>query len=307
VGFTTLGETIAANFTKFSGHVLIAATGLVVRLIAPSISDKKTDPAVVCLGQDGSYVISLLSGHLGGANDLARSVAAVTGGQPVINTATDLAGVPALEVLASELGLIPESLLELPAISRILVDGGRITVQDDGGFLWPHLSAWPESFSLVPEKQSLPAECGPALAVDYRLKSFGPGVMVLRPPALSLGVGCHLEATEDELMELLTLALAANGLSLKSISRLATIDRRADPTLAPAALAARLGCLLLSFPPDRLSPVEVPTPSETVLKNIGVPSVCEAAAILAARGGPLLVPKMKSARATCALALIDWT
>ncbi|MDR2455772.1 MAG: cobalamin biosynthesis protein CbiG, partial [Deltaproteobacteria bacterium] len=193
--FHKLGETLERNFAQYEGHVIVAATGLVVRLIAPLLDDKSKDPAVVALGQDGRYVISLLSGHLGGANDLARSVAAITGGRAVVTTATDLASVPAMEMLARDLGLIPESLKPLSAISGALVDGERAQLYDPGAFLWPHLSNWPELFERMESDNLRP----PAIRVDYRGLARQEGVLVLRPPALALGVGCHKEAKSFEL------------------------------------------------------------------------------------------------------------
>jgi cobalt-precorrin 5A hydrolase len=299
--FERLGAALSELFGSYDGHVLVAATGVVVRLVAPLLRAKSRDPAVVCLGQDGRHVISLVSGHLGGANDLARSVALITGGQAVVTTATDLCGAPALEVLARDLGLVPESLEPLAAVSRTLVDGGAVPVFDPGGFLWPSLANWPELF----QRAGAGPAPGPSVAVDWREGGAPEGALTLRPPALALGLGCHLSATAEELEELASLALKEASLSQKSVKLLATIDSRAGA--APRGLARAWGLPLLSYGREALGAVIVPNPSETVKKNIGVPSVCEAAAILAARGGPLLAAKRKGPRATCAAALIDWT
>jgi cobalt-precorrin 5A hydrolase len=304
--FERLAEVISLNFNNYQGHVIIAATGLVVRLIAPLLKDKTVDPAVVCLGQDGRFVISLLSGHLGGANDLARTIATLTMGQAVINTATDLSGVPALEMLARDLALKAESLAPLAAVSRVLCEGGKILVKDDYNFLWPHLAPWPDSFERLDLGRPLPDDNSPKVLVDFRISEQTPEVLVLRPPALAMGVGCHRDALSSELIELSQKTLKDHNLAPLSVRVVATIDRRTDPKFAPSALAETLGCPLISFSSDKLSSVIVPTPSEMVKKNIGVSSVCEAAAILAARKGSLLVPKVKSARATCALAQINW-
>ena len=301
--FEKLGSVLSENFRAYRGHVIVAATGLVVRVAAKLLSDKAKDPALVSLGQDGRFVISLASGHLGGANDLARSVALVTGGQAVVTTATDLASVPAMESVARDLGLEPESLKPLPNLSRSLVDGERAAVFDPGGFLWPSLSERSDLF----ERVGISSPRRPLIVVDYRGLSQEDGVLVLRPPALALGVGCHREASFEELEELVLNTLMRSDVSRKSVRLVATIDSRAQEPMAPFALARAWGLPLASYGRERLGTVEVPNPSETVQKNIGVPSVCEAAAILAARGGPLEIPKTKGPRATCALALIDWT
>lgn len=301
--FKKLGDELSKTFHAYRGHVIVAATGLVVRLAAPLLAGKTLDPALVCLGQDGRFVISLLSGHLGGANDLARSVALITGGQAVVTTATDLADVPAMETLARDLGLVIESLKPLPALSRALVDGQKAMVADPGGFLWPSLESWPSLF----ERTAALDSRRPAVAVDYKNLSFPSDVLVLRPPALALGVGCHREADLSELEDLVSGALEKAGISRKSIKLMATIDSRDHDGMAPRALAKAWGLPLASYGRERLKTVNVPNPSETVQKNIGVPSVCEAAAILAARGGPLAIPKTKGGKTTCALALINWT
>jgi cobalt-precorrin 5A hydrolase len=122
-----------------------------------------------------------------------------------------------------------------------------------------------------------------------------------------MGLGCHKKINPDELEELGLKTLEENSLALSSVNFLATISSRAIPEEAPAALAKRWNIPLMAYTNEELSKVSVPTPSETVMRRIGVPSVCEAAAVLAARRGPLVVPKKKGARATCAVAKIDWT
>jgi cobalt-precorrin 5A hydrolase len=300
--FDKLGEALAEGFGRRRGHVVVAAAGLVVRLVAPLLGRKSADPAVVCLGQDGRFVVSLLSGHLGGANELARDVAAVTGGQPVISTATDLAGAPALETVARDLGLAWENLDALPAVSRTLAEGGRVPVVDPGGFLLPTLAAWPEAF----EPADAPPADRPAVLADWRLGPVPPTTWTLRPPALALGLGCHRGVDPAEVEALARELLRSRALAPASVRFLATVDRRADEP-ALRALARRWRRPLLTFTAQELSEAEVPNPSDVVRRRIGAPSVCEAAARLAARLGPLAAPKIKSPRATCAAALIDWT
>jgi cobalt-precorrin 5A hydrolase len=299
--FSSLGEALRANFGLYQGHVVTAATGLTVRLIAPLAASKRTDPAVVTMGQDGRFVVSLLSGHLGRANDLARMVAGVTGGQAVITTATDLERVPALEVLAADLGLRAPDLGPLPPVSRSLCEGRPIPVHDPFSWLWPSLTAWPGLF----RRLDRPPENGPSVSVDHRILPLPPGCLVLRPPALAIGLGCHRDCPVEELTCLVDRTLEEDGLSADSAALLATIEARGLPGLAPALAAARWRLPLLTYSPAELSSVEAPNPSETVLRRIGVASVCEASARLAARMGPLIVSKRKSARATCAAALIS--
>ncbi|MDR2141314.1 MAG: cobalamin biosynthesis protein [Deltaproteobacteria bacterium] len=298
--FNRLGEILTANFAQYEGHVVIGAIGLTVRLLAPLLRDKRSDPAVVGLGQDGRFAVSLLSGHLGGANELALRVALATGGQAVITTATDLGEQPALEVLARDQGLLAQNWPNLAPLARALAEGEAIALHDPHNFFRPALKPWPGSFR--------PFQAGdlqPGLWVDYR--EIAPAhCFVLRPPALAVGLGGHRGVGRDELEELLRETFKEENLSLLAIKALATIDRRAqEPGFQD--LAAKLGRPMWAYRPEELAQIPTPNPSGLVRKNIGVDSVCEAAAILAAQRGPLLVPKHKSRRCTCAVALGAWT
>jgi cobalt-precorrin 5A hydrolase len=305
--FTSLKMVLTKNFNKYQGHVLVAATGLVVRLIAPLAVNKKTDPAVVTMGQDGRFVISLLSGHLGRANDLARQVASVTGGQAVITTATDLQKVPALEVLGADLGFKVADLKTLPLISRSLCESQKVKVYDPFSFLLSHLSAWPELFEPLEEQPSvIHHSINPSVVVDYRLYPLPQKCLVFRPPALAIGLGCHRDTETSELADFVLSVLESEKISNLSMAVLATINSRSGPELAPAALAREWQLPLLSYGPEDLSSIQTPNPSETVLRKIGVSSVCEASARLAARMGPLIVDKKKAGRSTCAVARINY-
>ncbi|MDR1166702.1 MAG: cobalamin biosynthesis protein [Deltaproteobacteria bacterium] len=299
---------MSGSFFKYQGHVVIAATGLAVRAVAPFVRDKKSDPAVVSLGQDGKYAISLLSGHLGGGNDLARKVAAITGGSPVINTATDIASKPAMEVVARNLGLVVENFARLPAVSRELSEGGKVPVYDPDLFLLPELAQWADSFPVLdsvaafdPENPAYPK--GPSVYVGYRAEALPPEALALRPPVLSLGVGCHRGLAFAELEKFLDKVFAEFQIARRSIVILSTVETRvAEPALLE--LAKSWAIPLITHSKETLSTVSTPNPSQMVFSNIGVSSVCEAAALLAAKMGPLLVPKQKCKTATCAIALL---
>jgi cobalt-precorrin 5A hydrolase len=302
--FDGLGQCLAENFAHYDGHVIIGAVGLTVRLIAPLLKSKITDPAVVGLGQDGRFAVSLLSGHLGGANELAKKTASLACGQAVITTATDLSGKPALEVLARDNGFKVEHWASLAPVASALTEDEEVPVFDPFNLFKPLLSRWPENFTDLncPER----GRAGPGLWVDYRTSPDCPETfLVLRPLGLTVGLGCHRDTDIREVAELFDRTFEEFSLAPGSVRVLATVDRRAEEK-ALLDLAEKLDVPLISYTPQELSPVPAPNPSETVKKNIGVASVCEAAAILAARTGRLLVPKQKSLKATCAVALTDW-
>jgi cobalt-precorrin 5A hydrolase len=294
IPFDRLKECLRETWGRYRGHVLVAATGLVVREIAPLLKDKKSDPAVVVLGQDGRHAISLLSGHLGGANELARTVAVITGGVPIINTATDVAGVPALETIARDLGLTILDFDRLPAVSRALAEGERVPLYDPYGLLAEALRPWEGLFP-----PNVDPAGGPSVYADFRLPA-PPGALVLAPRALALGVGCHRGIAPEDLRDFVLGVMGEEGLAPEAVAVVATVDARRDEP-AMKALAGALGRPLVYFSKDRLAASPTPNPSETVLRRIGVPSVCEAAAMLAARAESLLLTKTKGKGATMAL------
>lgn len=281
-----LTPALAANFGQFGGHVIFAAAGIVVRVLAPLLRHKAQDPAVVVVNQAGSFAVSLLSGHLGGANALARRVAEVLGGQAVITTATDSAGLPSLEMLAGELGFRVENLAALAKVSMALLEGQQPAVCDPAGWLWPTLQGrWPGLFSLLEPDQADQAGGQPLIWVGHSLLEPRPSWLVLRSPALWAGIGCNRGTNADEMESLLRRVQAKSD----------------EPGLLE--LAARLGLPLIFFSAEELALVEVPNPSATVARHMGVASVCEAAALLAGKSRRLLVSKQKSQNATLALAL----
>jgi cobalt-precorrin 5A hydrolase len=303
IPFQKLGPHLAVQFTVYEAHVIIAATGIVVRAIAPLLSNKKNDPAVVVVDQAGRFAISLLSGHLGGANDLAREIAAVLDGQAVITTATDIAGQPSLEVVAADLGLAVENLGALSRLSREVVEGGRIAVFDPDDWLWPALTAWPESF------QKLNAPPGNDLAprsvvvVDHQDVEYPESWLIVRPPRLALGVGCNRGTPADDILDFIEDVLGRSGLARGSVACLATVDRKGDEAGLIQA-ARRLGADLRLFTAAELDRVQVPHPSGAAQKHVGTKSVCEAAAMLAAGTDRLLTTKQKTRDVTVAVALM---
>ena len=141
-GFVRISEAMKENFLNFPGHVAVAASGVVVRAIAPLLRDKTVDPAVVVVDQEGRFAISLLSGHLGGANELAHKTARILGARAVITTATDAAAKPSIEVLARDCGLKVENLKALSRISRMILEDEPVAVFDPHGWLRPSLAEW---------------------------------------------------------------------------------------------------------------------------------------------------------------------
>ncbi|MGW1601031.1 precorrin-3B C(17)-methyltransferase [Streptomyces eurythermus] len=271
-------EAVRAAFAECEQLVCFLATGAVVRLLAPLLAGKAADPGVVCVDEGGRFAVALLGGHGGGANELAREVGASLGAEPVVTTATDAVGLPGLDTL----GLPYEG--AVAAVSRALLDGEPVALAAE--------VAWP----LPP----LPVADEGAYTIRVTDQDAVPGEreVLLRPPSLVVGVGASRGAPAEEVLGLVEGALREAGLSARSVGELATVDAKAgEPGIVAAA--ERLGVPLVTYSAEELAGVEVPNPSAAPLAAVGTPSVAEAAALL--RGGELLVPKRKSAMATCAV------
>ncbi|MFJ8633190.1 precorrin-3B C(17)-methyltransferase [Streptomyces sp. NPDC093568] len=277
-----VGDAVRRAFAECEQLVCFLATGAVVRLIAPLLGDKASDPGVVCVDEGGRFAVSLVGGHGGGANELAREVGESLGAQPVVTTATDAVGVPGLDTL----GLPVEG--DVAGVSRALLDGEPVALRAE--VVWP----------LPPLRVG--ADGAYTVRLTDRLVEPAEHEVVLRPPSLVVGVGASKGAPVDEVLGLIEGALADAGLAAGSVAELATVDAKADePGIVEAA--ARLGVPLVTHAAAALAAVEVPNPSAAPLAAVGTPSVAEAAALVG--GGELLVPKRKSAAnpamATCAV------
>ncbi|MET7571596.1 precorrin-3B C(17)-methyltransferase [Streptomyces sp. NPDC005492] len=269
-----VADAVRAAFAECEQLVCFLATGAVVRLIAPLLDDKRTDPGVVCVDEGGRFAVSLVGGHGGGANELAVQVGELLAAEPVVTTATDAVGVPGLDTL----GFPVEG--DVAGVSRALLDGEPVAL--DAELAWP----------LPPLKVS--DRGAYVVRVTDRAVEAAEREVVLRPPSLVVGVGASKGAPVDEVLGLIESAVRDAGLSLASVAELATVDAKSDePGIVEAA--RRLGVPLLTYSAEELAAVEVPNPSEAPLAAVGTPSVAEAAALV--RGGELLVPKRKSERA----------
>ncbi len=300
--FDSLHQVLAENFHRYSEHALVCAAAMVVRCIAPLLRHKASDPAVVVIDQQGRYAVSLLSGHLGGANELARRVAQALNGQAVITTATDNLGLPSLELEARRLGLAVENLGALAGVSSSLVDGRPVPLCDPQGWLEPVTSRHPECFTPVSPEQAQGMVGVPLVRVSWQHTPTAGSWLVLRPRCLALGMGCNRGTGADELEALARSALELAGAAVASLRVLASAAaKRGEGGLLLAA--RRLGVEMAFYDHQELSRVEVPNPSPAALRCLGTASVCEAAALLASDHGQLILPKIKSKNATAAVAI----
>ena len=311
--FAALADTLTREFRRYDGHVFIMAAGIVVRMIAPLIQSKVEDPAVVVVDDRGLHAVSLLSGHIGGANALAIQIADCIDANPVITTATDVNQAPAIDVLATEKQLFIENPQAIKTVNMSLLTGEEICVHDPFGRLQ----------GLIPDSvpwSDTDKKYGPSAAdededrnqrarvyIDDVQVKLPPQTLVLRPPTLMAGIGCNRDTAMQEMKALLERVFVQFHLSLHSLIGLASIRLKADEA-GLLALAENLGLPLNFYDRQELNQVKtIENPSLMVEKHVGVKSVCEAAAILAAQNGTLVVPKQTTRNATIAVARIACT
>ncbi len=252
--------------------LFIGAAGIAVRTIAPHIKSKRQDPAVVVMDEKGENVISLLSGHEGGANRIAREVAAFLGANPVITTATDLNGLTAVDLFARENALSMETPGLLPALSARHLEKRTLNVYTDIDI------ELPDDYTKVEE----PAKAD-LLITDKVLDGILPasGFFYLRPKSLVLGIGCNSGAGAEEIDSAVAMALRDSGLAWGSVKMIATHQKKAvEPGLLE--YAARHSIPVRGFSSEELNAVAGVARSEAAVKALGAQAVAEPAALLAA-------------------------
>lgn len=300
-----LKNTISDNWKKYDGFVLIMATGIVVRMIAPLLESKECDPAVVVMDECGTFAISLLSGHLGGANQLAERCAFISGARPVITTATDVNELPSFDLLAKEQGWLIDDISQVKHLNTLLLDEQEIAVVDSSGITrcWLHgrgRISFYETFAEAVRSQAR----GFLFVTNRHLppQTLPPNLLFLRPRNLVLGIGCNRGTPADEIEDFVGGHLRRIFLSVKSVCCIATVDAKSNET-GLLEYAARLGVPLRCYAGEELNQVSFPSPpSPHALAAVGSAGVAEPAAILASGGNRLLLKKVKSENVTLAVA-----
>ena len=289
-GAVTLGGWTAAHFETGAGLVYVGACGIAVRAVAPCLKSKETDPAVVAVDERGRYAVALLSGHLGGANALARAVGRACGAQPVLTTATDAGGLFPVDDWARRQGCAVADAGRIKAVSAALLAGESIRLYSD----WPIAGQPPAGVCPAPDKE----HCDAALS----LTAPPPQALWLAPRVAALGVGCRRGTPAAALEAALAALLARHAVCVKSICRVCTIDRKAaEPGLL--AFCRAHGWPLKTYTAAQLAAAQGQFASSAfVRRTVGVDNVCERAAVLGAAGGALLVPKQAGGGVTLALA-----
>lgn len=305
-----LREVFAEVFDQYQGIVCVMALGIVVRLMVPYLHGKTRDPAVVVTDELGRNVISVLSGHWGGANALAVRLAGGLGANPVITTATDVNGLPAVEMLAREHGWLVEPFELVKKVNSAIVNGENVVIYSEVPLaLQPAENIEIRDFARYsPSRQE---NRRVVLVTNRSADSFPPGTLFLRPRNLCIGIGCRRGVEALEIKAAIHAALAGAGRALSSVRSLASVDIKSDEQGLLAA-AGELESPVEFFARQALEAVMTKRSSELcfsefVDEKIGVGGVCEPAAIVGAgENSRLIMPKTKYGKVTIAIAEGDW-
>lgn len=271
--------------------IFIMASGIVVRTIAPLIKDKRTDPAIVVLDEKGRFAVSLLSGHLGGANEITKRIADFLGAEAVITTSSDVNNLPSIDLWARDNNLAIENWKVLPHIQTKLIDEGKLNIHLDNINM-----ELPDCFIQVPDPSS-----ADIIITNKQSIKKAPPVLYLHPKNLVAGIGCNSGTSTEEIEEVVKSVLAENNLSFLSIDSIATIDIKGNEK-GLRVFAERHNLKIRIFSADELNRVKGVQRSEAVFNATGAYGVAEPAALLGAEKGVLLVPKIKRGNVTVAVA-----
>lgn len=271
-------------FSEMDALVYIMASGIAVRMVAPYLKGKDTDPAVIVMDDHGKWVIPLLSGHLGGANALAQEIAGHINAQAVVTTATDGKGLTAVDMLAQRYHWTITSLEAAKKATAALLEGETIRVYT-GRQLSGEL---PEGYELSDDPDE--HDEGWKIIVTPYTHEPGEKEVWLIPRCITLGMGCRKDAGYEAVQSLVSLGLEETGLDPRAVSRIASIDlKAAEPALI--RLSNELKVPLVTYSAEALSQIALQFPQSEFVKNTtGVGAVSEPAGSLAS-GGRCLLPK----------------
>jgi cobalt-precorrin 5A hydrolase len=286
-------EKIVELFKNNNALICLFSLGAVIRLIAPYLKDKKTDPAVIVIDDKTSFVISVLSGHLGGANELTQIIAQKLNAIPVITTAADVNKTIAVDLVGREFGWKIDDDSTVTKISAHMVNEENIGIYQEAGKMnwWKELPRNVKIYHSLEEMKNS-GSMGYLIISDRILEGdFLKNSVVYRPPSLVVGIGLHWDTSKEIIKEGLDFCLQKFKLSEKSIAKLVSIKKPED-VKGLVDIGKEMGITVEYVNREDLAEISAPNPSDTVKAFEGTSSVSEAAAIKVS-GGELIVEKQK--------------
>jgi len=308
----TTAVQIEKIFARYEGMILIMAAGIAVRALAPLLQGKEKDPAVVVVDERGQFAVSLLSGHLGGANDLARAVSSVLGAAAVITTSTDVQGYLAVDVLARDLGVKVEPVSKLAAVNGAVARGEKVLLLSEFPLplgrehrLWADAGWQVEVCGEQLWDKAAMALAKGDLTVLLTAQQGSDSPLYLRPPSIVAGVGCRKGMSGNEIIRAVQGALELARRSSLSLKKLVSIEAKAQEEGILQA-TAHFGVDTEFYPAETLRRIlsqdQGLAQSSFVNTQMGVGGVCEPASLAGCRQGKLILGKQAKQGVTVALA-----
>ena len=288
-------QKIVDLFKSNEGIVCLFSLGAVIRLLAPHIKDKKTDPAVIVIDDNANFVISVLSGHLGGANELSNEIAEKIGSTPVITTAADVNKTIAVDLVGKEFGWKIDDDSNVTRISAFMVNKEKIGIfQNIGKKEW-WKGKFPENITFFSNIEDLKASESKGYLIITNDQIDDENVLrdsvVYRVPNLVVGIGLHWDTPKETILNGVNETLEKFGLKQKQIARFVSIKKEKD-VIGLIELGKEMNIPIEYIDREDLATITAPNPSETVQAFEGTASVSEAAAIKSS-SGELIVEKQK--------------
>ena len=299
---SSIGDWTKEQMKNRNTLLFIGACGIAVRAIAPYIADKLTDSPVLVMDEKGTYIIPILSGHMGGANETAKKIAFKTGAIPVITTATDLNHKFAVDLFAKKNGLHIVNKEGIAKVSSKLLKGEKVTMYVEPGHV--------NSNALIPEEVHLVSELSEAVA-DIMIgkdQSEQEALLFLKPKEYLIGMGCKRGKEEAKINELIQKILKEAGIMPEQIFALASVDRKKDEA-GLISWCQKAGIPFLTYTAEQLQEQKgCFCTSEFVKTQVGVDNVCERAALAACEStGNLVIKKHTEDGMTIAIAKRKWS
>src|ERR671918_3167505 len=294
---TQTTEMVASLFKTYDALICIFSLGAVIRIIAPFLVDKKTDPAVLVIDDKANFVISTLSGHLGGANALTRLIASYLNSKPVITTAADVNETIPVDLVGKNFGWIIENYQNVTKISAFMVNEEKIGLyQEAGEKNWWDATSFPQNVNVTKEFYELKSpDFKGALIISDKIIA-DPVILeksvIYRPKSLVVGIGLHRDTSKEVIENGILTVLKDKGLSFKSIRNISSINKEGR-IKGLQEFSEQYKVPVEIYDKGKLGQVSVPNPPKTVQKFEGIPSVSEASSILSSNNGELIVPKQK--------------
>ena len=285
------------QFEEGNSIVFIGAAGIAVRTIAPFIKDKTKDPAIIVIDEKGAFVIPILSGHIGGANELAKDIAGLIHAIPVITTATDINHKFAVDLFAKKNDLYISRMDYAKGISAAVLNDKQIGFDSD----FPSTGSLPKILS-----NKMDCEYGICISLDENKEIFDKTLNLI-PRIITLGIGCRKGKTLDEIEKVVFEMLNANSISIHAVTNVASIDLKKEE-IGLLKFCKKYDLKLATYTAEMLEKVQGTFSESDYVKFVtGIGNVCERAAVLGSDSGTIIQKKYAENGITVSIARKDWS